>query len=106
MRHHGFKAGSTCREIQQTIMTSYKNSDPRLPIMRGSPPKMRLPLMDRDRPPWNRWAFQHVREIMPTAEVWRGSGPESVLPQVPQDLGGITFKRGNGDESTLETFLD
>jgi CubicO group peptidase (beta-lactamase class C family) len=67
---------------------------------------MRLPLMDWDRPPWNRWAFQHVREIMPTAEVWRGSGPESALPQVPQDLGGITFKRGNGHESTIEAFLD
>jgi CubicO group peptidase (beta-lactamase class C family) len=87
-------------------MTSYKNSDPRLPIMRGSPPKMRLPLMDWDRPPWNRWSFQHVREILPTAEVWRGSGAQSVFPQVPQDLAGVAFRRSRGGESTVEAFLD
>src|SRR5262245_19522624 len=87
-------------------MTSYKNSEPRLPIMRGSPPQLRVPAMDWDRPPWNRWSFQHVREILPTAEVWRGSGAPSVFPQVPQDLGGIAFKRSRGSESTVEAFLD
>jgi CubicO group peptidase (beta-lactamase class C family) len=87
-------------------MSSYKNSEPRLPIMRGSPPELRLPLAEWDRPPWNRWSFQHVREILPTAEVWRGSGAQSVFAQVPQDLGGIVFQRSNGSESTIETFLD
>jgi CubicO group peptidase (beta-lactamase class C family) len=87
-------------------MSSYKNSEPRLPIMRGSPPELRLPLTEWDRPPWNRWSFQHVREILPTAEVWRGSGAQSVFAQVPQDLGGITFQRSSGSESTIETFLD
>ncbi|MGE0004447.1 MAG: serine hydrolase domain-containing protein [Parvibaculaceae bacterium] len=62
--------------------------------------------MDWDRPPWNRWSFQHVREILPTAEVWRGSGPESVFTQVPQDLGGITFERLGGATITVEAFLD
>jgi CubicO group peptidase (beta-lactamase class C family) len=87
-------------------MTSYKNSEPRLPIMRGSPPELRVPLKDWDRPPWNRWSFQHVREILPTAEVWRGSGAQSVFAQVPQDLGGIAFQRSHGGESTVEAFLD
>lgn len=87
-------------------MTSYKNSEPRPPIMRGSPPELRVPLTDWDRPPWNRWSFQHVRELLPTAEVWRGSGAASLLPHVPQDLGGIGFERLNGTLSTIETFLD
>jgi CubicO group peptidase (beta-lactamase class C family) len=87
-------------------MTSYKNSEPRPLIMRGNPPELRVPLMDWDRPPWNRWSFQHVREILPTAEVWRGTGPESVLPQVPQDLGSIIFERLGGASTTIETFLD
>ncbi|TIS01177.1 MAG: 6-aminohexanoate hydrolase, partial [Mesorhizobium sp.] len=52
-------------------MTSYRNSDPRPPIMQGSPPAMALPKLDWDRRPWNRWAFQHVREFLPTVEVWR-----------------------------------
>ena len=53
-------------------MPSFKNSDTRLPIMEGSPPSLVPPKLDWDRPPWNRWSFQHVREILPTAEIWRG----------------------------------
>jgi CubicO group peptidase (beta-lactamase class C family) len=87
-------------------MTSYKNSEPRPPIMRGSPPELRVPFMDWDRPPWNRWSFQHVRELLPTVEVWRGNGPSSLLPQLPMDLGGIEFERSDGVPTTLETFLD
>jgi CubicO group peptidase (beta-lactamase class C family) len=88
------------------MMTTYKNSQPRLPIMRESPPKLRVPFFDWDRPPWNRWSFQHVRELLPTAEVWRGNGPTSLLPQLPMDLGGIEFERVDGVATTLETFLD
>ena len=29
--------------------------------MQGSPPALVPPSMDWDRPPWNRWAFQHMR---------------------------------------------
>ncbi|TIV67791.1 MAG: 6-aminohexanoate hydrolase, partial [Mesorhizobium sp.] len=55
-------------------MSSYRNSDPRPPIMQGSPPRLVPPKLDWDRPPWNRWAFQHIREFLATVEVWRGSG--------------------------------
>ena len=89
-----------------TIMTSYRNSEPRLPIMRGSPPELRPPLMDWDRPPWNRWSFQHIREMLPTAEVWRGRGAVSEFAQAPQDLGGIAFERLGGVRSTIDEFLD
>ena len=56
-------------------MTSYKNSDPVPPIMAGSPPPaaMRVPLIDWDRAPWNRWAFQHVAELVPTATIRRAA---------------------------------
>lgn len=87
-------------------MTSYKNSEPRLPIMRESPPKLRVPFADWDRPPWNRWSFQHVREVLPTAEVWRGNGPASSLPQLPRDLSGIEFDGADGARRTVESFLD
>ncbi|MFZ5676170.1 MAG: serine hydrolase domain-containing protein [Pseudomonadota bacterium] len=87
-------------------MTSYRNSEPRLPIMRESPPRLRVPLADWDRPPWNRWSFQHVREVLPTAEVWRGNGAASSLPQLPQDLSGIPFTGTDGIARTVESFLD
>jgi len=52
-------------------MTSYKNSEPTPPIMLGSstPKEWRVPLIDWDRPPWNRWAFQNIRQILPTANI-------------------------------------
>jgi CubicO group peptidase (beta-lactamase class C family) len=68
-------------------MSSYLNSGARLPIMEGAPPSLVPPKADWDRPPWNRWAFQHIREILPTAEVWRGAGPPSALEARPIDFG-------------------
>jgi CubicO group peptidase (beta-lactamase class C family) len=87
-------------------MTSYRNADPRPPIMIGSPPELIVPRLDWDRPPWNRWAFQHIREILPTAEIWRGEGPVSAIPAAHQDIGRISFTRSNGASSTIEALLE
>ena len=87
-------------------MPSYKNSDAMLPIMEGSPPALVPPKMDWDRPPWNRWAFQHVREILPTAEVWRGHGPVRLLPRADVDLDGLAVVGSAGAPSTLSGLLD
>ena len=47
-------------------------------------------------PPYNRWAFRHVRELTRTARIGRGAGPVRPLPHAssPIDLGGITFAHG------------
>jgi len=87
-------------------MVSYRNSAPRPPIMTGSPPAAIVPKLDWDRPPWNRWAFQHIREILPTAEVWRGSGPAKRLPRAERDLDGIAVKSSIQGETTLAGLLD
>ncbi|MEW1841372.1 serine hydrolase [Nonomuraea angiospora] len=39
------------------------------------------------RAPYNRWSFQHVREITPTAAIGRGTGPVMELPEAPLPLG-------------------
>ncbi|HVY98404.1 MAG TPA: serine hydrolase [Dongiaceae bacterium] len=87
-------------------MSSYRNSEPRPPIMAGSPPGLIVPKLDWDRPPWNRWAFQHIRELLPTAEVWRGSGPVRSLPRAARDLDGIAVQSSIGGETTLAGLLD
>ena len=87
-------------------MTSYRNSDPRLAIMQGSPPQLAPPRMDWDRPPWNRWAFQNIRQILPTAEVWRGDGPVSHLPRKEQDLDALPVPSIKGAVTTLARLLD
>jgi hypothetical protein len=87
-------------------VSSYLNSGPHLPIMRGSPPALVPPKMDWDRPPWNRWAFQHVREILPTAEVWRGRGAVREFPRAERDFDELVVAGVSGGSATLATFLD
>lgn len=87
-------------------MTSYRNSDPRPPIMTGMPGALVPPRLDWDRPPWNRWSFQHVREILPTAEVWRGDGPVRVLPRADVDLDLLPVAGSLGAPTTLAGLLD
>ncbi len=87
-------------------MSSYRNSDPRPPIMQGAPPKLVPPRMDWDRSPWNRWSFQNIRQILPTAEVWRGDGPVRQLPRAEQDLDGLAVPSVTGEPATLAALLD
>lgn len=74
--------------------------------MQGAPPSLIVPRLDWDRPPWNRWTFQHIREILPTAEVWRGAGPASPLAEAPKDLGGVRFTRTDGATQTVDALLE
>lgn len=87
-------------------MSSYRNSERRLPIMEGSPPALIPPKMDWDRPPWNRWTFQNVRQILPTSEVWRGTGPVRILPRDDRDLDGLAVTGVHGQATTLAGLLD
>ena len=87
-------------------MKSYRNSETAPPIMQGSPPTMVLPFANWDRPPWNRWAFQHIREIMPTVEVWRGTGPVRALPRAERDLDGLEVTLPGGGQGSLAELLD
>ncbi len=86
-------------------MTSYRNSDPVPPIMAGTPPALVVPREDWDRGPWNRWSFQHVREILPTVEVWRGNGHRNKLPRDEIDLDGLAWEH-DGATITLAAHLD
>ena len=87
-------------------MSSYRNSDNIPPIMQGSPPAMPVPKAAWDMPPWNRWAFQHVREMVPTVEVWRGEGPVRALPRAETDLDHLAVTDSEGRATTLSSLLD
>lgn len=45
--------------------------------------------------PRTRWSFSHVRETVPTANVWRGAGAASPLPSgtSPVQIEAVTFKQ-------------
>jgi len=50
-----------------------------------------MPFSEWDRGPWNRWSFQHVREMVPTVLVERGDGPASSLAESPADISHLAF---------------
>jgi CubicO group peptidase (beta-lactamase class C family) len=52
------------------------------------------PIIPRDKwmfAPFNHWTFRHVREMTPTARVWRGPGPVLPLPTRLRQIDGLTF---------------
>lgn len=57
--------------------------------------------------PRNRWTFSHIREITPTANVWRGPGAPSTLRSAPVDIEQVRFKvMGSGEELSFAQALD
>lgn len=76
--------------------------------MQGTPPpsEWRVPGADWDRPPWNRWSFQNVRSLMPTACVSRGTGPVAPLDVDFQDVGQIEFQAVDDTPMTVDGMLD
>jgi CubicO group peptidase (beta-lactamase class C family) len=77
------------------------------PIMVGTPPppEMRIPRIDWDRGPWNRWGFQHVRELLPTAAI-RRADHASALPVADADLNDFTYLGIDGQETSFSQMLD
>jgi CubicO group peptidase (beta-lactamase class C family) len=65
--------------------------------MAGAPPfpaDSAVTLANWQDPPFNRWAFQHVRELIPSARIARRAGYSGAAAQLPrneQDLGRIAF---------------
>lgn len=61
--------------------------------------------------PHNRWAFWHLRELLPTQTVSRGTGPVRGLPLSPADVASIGLVRYDGTPATVSevftsTFTD
>jgi CubicO group peptidase (beta-lactamase class C family) len=79
--------------------------DPRR-IGAGPPLGIGVPRMDWDRAPWNRWSFQHIREILPTAEVWRGERSVRQFQRRDKDLDALPVKNIAGEAMTLPHLLD
>lgn len=66
------------------------------------PPRSRVTLANWQDPPFNRWAFQHVRELIPTARISRGDAPAWQLPRADRDVLGFRFRLGRRELSVAE----
>ena len=56
-------------------------------------------------PPFNRWAFQHVRELIPSARIARNPGVQRPLPRQEHELARLAFSF-KGQKVTVGEFLD
>jgi CubicO group peptidase (beta-lactamase class C family) len=76
-------------------------------LMAGSPPPMDalVTLANWQDPPYLRWAYVHVRELIPTALISRGTGPVVPLPRAPRDLDDLPFHVA-GRRHTVGEMLD
>jgi CubicO group peptidase (beta-lactamase class C family) len=77
-------------------------------LMSGAPPFApdRLVTLDAwQDPPGNRWAFQHVRELIPSARIRRGVGPVWELQRDERPLGSVRFEAA-GRSMTVAELLD
>ncbi|HYY09253.1 MAG TPA: serine hydrolase [Actinomycetota bacterium] len=74
--------------------------------MAGPPPfdERLVSLANWQDPPFNRWSFQHIRDLIPTARIPRTDAVRR-LPGAERDLSGIRFRSG-GREMTVAQMLD
>ncbi|MHB1595275.1 MAG: serine hydrolase domain-containing protein [Streptosporangiaceae bacterium] len=78
------------------------------PLMAGAPPFAadgQVTLGNWQDPPFNRWAFQHVRELIPTARIARGGRPRR-LPPDERDISGLTFTHGGRERTVTQMLAD
>ena len=65
-------------------------------LMNGAPPfppGQLVTLANWQDPPFNRWAFQHLRELVPTARIDRARAPRA-LARDERDVDGVRFAAG------------
>jgi CubicO group peptidase (beta-lactamase class C family) len=81
-------------------------------LMAGVPPfpaQALVTLANWQDPPFNRWAFQHVRELIPTARIARAAAP-APLPRAERDIQRFRFRDGDREltvsEMLEETYTD
>jgi len=78
--------------------------------MQGFPPppakSVRVAISSHYLFPRTRWSFSHWRELLPTKNVFRGTGSVSTLQNKLVDLDHLTFKDMSGNELTWRKSLD
>ena len=76
-------------------------------LMTGFPPRQdtQVTLANWRKPPFNKWSFQHVREIVPSADIPNEPADVWQLPEAPVDLSTLRI-RTDSAEFDLSGFLD
>ncbi len=106
--------GTLCTTIGAVVLAAWLTASPLSALaadstwMQGFPPpaEQRINRQDFSVAPKNRWSLQHIRELQPTREVWRGALPVVPLPEEPMDLGSFTVAVRKGRMLSLDQLLN
>jgi CubicO group peptidase (beta-lactamase class C family) len=95
-----------CADAQTPTLPDPHQTDPAtLGIMQGFPPPpdkaVRFDNGTSYKFPLTRWSFNHMREIVPTANVWRGEGTALPLPRAERDFSGLSVTTMDGKSTTF-----
>jgi CubicO group peptidase (beta-lactamase class C family) len=76
-------------------------------LMQGFPPapEGRVTLANWRKAPFNRWSFQHVREMVPSADIPNDPDAVRALPSAPVDLSEVRVPDG-GEALSFDAFLE
>jgi CubicO group peptidase (beta-lactamase class C family) len=76
--------------------------------MHGAPPPKhaRVRLDNWQEPPYNRWSFSHLREVVPTQRISRGWGPVSPLAGNQRLLGDVPVHLVNDSDGDVEKVIE
>src|SRR5207247_3556159 len=77
-------------------------------LMHGFPPARdgQVTLANWRTSPFNRWAFHHVREIVPSADIANDPATALPFPSAPVDTSALRIDRDGGQALSLEGFLE
>ena len=77
-------------------------------LMDGFPPAPagQVTLANWRTPPFNTWAFQHVRELIATADIPNAPDDVRALPAEPHDLSAVKVDGADGKPMGFEAFLE
>lgn len=68
-------------------------------------PEQQVTLANWARPPFNRWGFQHTREIVPSADIPNDPSVAAELPSDPIDLGALSIATGGREPLSFQDVL-
>src|SRR3954464_5669260 len=95
-RPYGAKGRAAMLDFKKIVAEEIQLSEPQ--IMEGFPPpnEGQVTLANWRLPPFNRWAYQHVRELLPTSTIHRTERPVDRLMLVSSLLDRLAFQGPDG----------
>ena len=92
-------------KFRNSILEFPALGEPRIMEEFPAPNEGQVTLSNWRLPPFNRWSFHHVREIVPTAAIYRSERLVDRIPLRPAAIERLGFKGPDGKDWTIHEML-